>query len=47
MSDGQFITGSSLSVTTILNEHAEVFPDASVAIEFTVVVPTGNTDPEA
>ena len=47
MSDGQFISGRSLSVTTKLNDHAEVFPDASVAIEFTVVVPTGNTDPEA
>ena len=47
MSAGHFITGSSESVTTILNEHAEVFPEASVAMEFTVVVPTGNTDPEA
>ena len=46
MSAGHFITGSSESVTTILNEHAEVFPEASVAMEFTVVVPTGNTDPE-
>ena len=46
MSEGQLTTGSSLSVTTISNEHAEVFPDASVAMEVTVVVPSENTDPE-
>ena len=46
MSSGQFITGSSLSITFTLNEQSEVFPDASVATELTVVVPTGKKLPE-
>jgi hypothetical protein len=44
---GQVIVGSSLSVTVTSNEHVEVFPEASVATETTVVVPTGKTEPEA
>ena len=43
---GQLITGDSLSVTITLNEQVEVFPDGSVAIEFTVVNPRGKTLPE-
>ena len=43
----QLITGNSLSVTITLNEQVEMFPDGSVAIEFTVVVPIEKTLPEA
>ena len=46
-SAGQAITGASLSVTTMSNEHEELFPAGSVAVAVTVVVPTGNTDPLA
>ena len=46
MSAGQIIAGASLSITVTLNEHVEVFPSASVATEITVVVPTGNKEPE-
>lgn len=35
-----------MSVTITLNEQVEVFPDGSVAKEFTVVDPTGKTLPE-
>ena len=46
ISSGQFIAGSSLSITVTLNEQSEVFPEASVATELTVVVPTGKKLPE-
>ena len=46
ISAGQFITGSSISITVTLNEQSEVFPDASVATELTVVVPTEKKLPE-
>ena len=46
ISAGQLICGASLSVTFTLNEQLEVLPDASVAIEETRVVPTGNIEPE-
>jgi hypothetical protein len=36
-----------LSTTVTVNEQVEVLPFASVAVEFTVVVPTGNKEPEA
>jgi hypothetical protein len=36
-----------LSTTVTVNEQFEVLPLASVAVEFTVVVPTGNNEPEA
>ena len=45
--EGQLITGDWLSETVIVNEQAEEFPAASVATEFTVVVPIGKTEPEA
>jgi hypothetical protein len=47
ISAGQVIPGDSLSITAISKEQLEVFPAASVAVELTVVCPTGNTDPEA
>ena len=43
----QIIFGASLSVTFILNEHSAVFPEASVAVEETRVVPTGKSEPDA
>jgi hypothetical protein len=39
------ITGFSLSITVISNEHVILFPASSVAVYVTVVVPTGNTSP--
>jgi hypothetical protein len=44
---GQLINGNWLSTTVTLKEQVEVLPWGSVAIEFTVVVPIGKTDPEA
>ena len=34
-------------ITVTVNEQVFVFPELSVAVQFTVVVPSGNTDPEA
>src|SRR4051812_37091224 len=45
--EGTLRTGSSLSFTVTLNEHVLIFPEASVAVTFTIVVPIANTDPEA
>ena len=33
--------------TVTVNEQRALFPPASVAVQFTVVVPTGNTEPES
>src|SRR2546421_4581914 len=44
---GQTIFGASLSVTVTVNEQLAVLPLASVAVYATVVVPTGNAEPEA
>jgi hypothetical protein len=44
---GQVIVGFSVSFTVTVNEHDDELPAASVAVEFTVVVPTANVDPEA
>ena len=33
--------------TVIVNVHVPVFADASVAVHVTVVVPTGNDEPDA
>ena len=46
MSDGQLAIGFSLSLIVTVNEHVLEFPEASVAIQFTVVIPTGNMLPE-
>jgi hypothetical protein len=46
---GTFTTGAvvSVSVTVTVKEAEPVFPCASVALQVTVVVPTGNVLPEA
>jgi hypothetical protein len=44
---GQVMAGFSLSLTVIVNEQLAVFPDASVAVCVTVVVPTGKESPLA
>ena len=41
------IAGDSASCTVTLKLHAAVAPDASVAVQVTVVVPIGKTEPEA
>ena len=35
------------SKTETVNEHVDVLPEASVAVQVTVVVPTGKVEPEA
>jgi len=44
---GQETIGASLSSTVTVNEHEPVFPDVSVALQVTDVVPFGKVDPEA
>ena len=46
MSAGQVATGASVSLTVISNVQVSALPDSSVAMQVTVVVPTGNTEPE-
>jgi hypothetical protein len=41
------ITGGVRSVTVTLNEFVALFPAASEALQFTVVVPIANIDPDA
>ena len=41
------ITGNWASFTVTVNEQEELFPQASVAVTFTVVVPSGNAKPLA
>jgi hypothetical protein len=44
---GQLMTGSSASLTVTENEQAdEVLPVVSVAVQFTVVVPFWNVEPD-
>jgi hypothetical protein len=46
MFDGHEVnTGFSISVTVTVNEHTLTFPCESVAVNETLVVPTGNNDP--
>ena len=47
ISAGQVTTGASVSFTVTLKVQELVFPEASVAVTVTSVVPTGNTVPEA
>ena len=47
MSSEHAINGSSLSVTVTVNEHSAEFPESSVAVTVTVVVPTGKRLPDA
>ncbi len=44
---GHVIAGSCLSLTVMENVQVSEFPEASVAVEVTVVVPTGKFDPDA
>jgi hypothetical protein len=44
---GQVITGSEVSLTVTLKLQVEVLPDASVAVQVTLVVPCWNVEPEA
>ena len=41
------MTGSWLSMTVTINVLIVVLPDGSTAVEVTVVVPTGKTEPDA
>ena len=47
ISGGCAIVGLSPSLTVTLKLHAAVFPAVSVAVQLTVLAPTGNTEPEA
>jgi len=47
MLEGQVITGDSLSVTVTVNVLVDTFPDKSVAVIVTVVVPIAKLFPEA
>ena len=47
MDAGQVTFGASLSCTVTVNEQEPVLPDASVALQVTVVAPFGNVDPDA
>ena len=47
MLEGHVIVGAWLSFTVTVNEQVETLPAGSVAVEVTVVVPTGKIEPEA
>ena len=47
MLGGQIITGGSVSTTVTVKLQLAVSPAASVAVQVTVVVPTGKVEPEA
>jgi hypothetical protein len=44
---GQVIGGPVTSLTVTVKVQEPVLPDASVAVQVTVVVPTGKPDPDA
>ena len=44
---GQVTVGACVSLTVTENAHVPVFAEASVAVHVTVVVPTGNVEPDA
>ena len=44
---GQVTVGACVSWIVTVNEQDPVFADASVAVHDTIVVPTGNVDPDA
>ena len=44
---GHVIAGSCVSCTVTVKAHVAVFPVASVAVQLTVVTPTGKVEPEA
>jgi hypothetical protein len=43
---GHVITGFWVSITVTVNEQLAGLPEASVAVQVTVVVPAGNDEPE-
>ena len=45
MSEGHWMVGGVAAATVTLKLHVVVFPQLSVAVATTVVVPAGNTDP--
>jgi hypothetical protein len=47
IADGQVIFGASLSRTVTVNWHCDLLPEASLAVQVTVVTPLLNLDPEA
>jgi hypothetical protein len=47
MLDGHVTTGASVSVMVTVKAHVAVLPEASVAVQVTVVVPTAKQVPEA
>ena len=47
MLDGHAIAGAWVSLTVTENEHDAELPDGSVAVQVTVVVPTGKNEPAA
>ncbi len=47
MFEGQVTVGACASFTVTVNEHEPVFDDASVAVQVTMVTPTGKVDPVA
>jgi hypothetical protein len=46
MFPGHVINGFCVSITVTVNEQLPGLPDASVAVQVTVVVPAGNDVPE-
>ena len=40
------VTGRRYGMTRIVNVHVLVLPEGSTAVHVTVLVPTGNTDPD-
>ena len=47
MSSGTTTLGAVVSRTVTLNDAPLVFPSTSVAVQVTVVTPSGNVEPEA
>jgi hypothetical protein len=47
MFDGQVIDGAWLSTTITVNEQEDMLLEASLAVQVTVVVPTGKLEPDA
>ena len=43
---GHVATGACVSCTVTVNEHVDVLFEASVAVQLTVVAPTGKVEPE-
>ena len=43
---GQFKTGTTVSFTVTVNEQLEEFAAASLTVQLTVLVPSGNVEPD-